>query len=108
MFNLDPVTQYRLSRPPIKQALAQARFPLSAALHTYEGIAQIQQSLLSQFPYMQRTVQTSVNIPAVGVELQSEQEVLWQFTDDEDRLVVVEPNAVTLSLGSQYDGISDF
>ena len=108
MFNLDPAPQYRLARPPLAQALAQVRFPLIGKLRTFEGITPLQDALTIDFPYMERVVATGVNLSPGGVEVQPEQEISWHLTDDEDRLVIVNSNSITLSLGVQYSGNKDF
>lgn len=108
MFNLDPAPQYRLARPPLAQALAQIRFPLLGRLRTFEGITPLQDALATDFPYMERIAATGVSLSPVSVEVQPEQEISWHFTDDEDRLIVVSSNSITLSLGAQYSGNADF
>src|SRR5262249_48676884 len=106
MFNLEPVKQYLLSNAPVVQALAQVRFPLLAKLTTLGGVAALQEALTSEFPYMEKSVETSVTF-AGGVDVQPEQTVSWHFTDDEGRLLVVNANSATLSIGKQYAGIGD-
>src|SRR5262249_33743675 len=56
--------------------------------------------------YMEKSVETSVTF-AGGVDVQPEQTVSWHFTDDEGRLLVVNANSATLSIGKQYAGIGD-
>jgi hypothetical protein len=45
MFGLGPSPRYRLSRPPLVEALAQVRFPVRAKLASLEGVAPIQERL---------------------------------------------------------------
>ncbi len=108
MFNLQPTPQYTLADPPLAQALAQVRFPLVARIQSLEGIVPLQDALAEQFPYMQRSVETSFAVNVSGADIQPEQTVTWQFTDDEGRLLVVGSNQATLSVGKQYNGIGEF
>ena len=108
MFDLGPVAQYTLSKPPLAQALAQVRFPLLAKLQTFEGVAPLQEALSADFPYMDKVVETGLSIALGQAAPQSEQVTSWHFKDDDDRLVVVAPNMMTLSMGRQYVGFADF
>ena len=110
MFELGPVDQYTLARPPLAQALAQVRFPLLAKLQTFEGIAPLQEALQAEYPYMDKVAEAglSVSVGQVPAALQSEPTTSWHFKDDDDRLLVVSSNALTLSLSKQYEGFSDF
>src|SRR5690242_9715847 len=109
MFELGPVEQYTLARPPLAQALAQVRFPLIAKLQTFEGIAPLQEALLTEYPYMDKVVEAGLSV-AVGqtASLQSEQTTSWYFKDDDDRLLVDNSSVMTLSIGKQYQGFADF
>lgn len=74
MFELGPVDQYTLARPPLAQALAQVRFPLLAKLQTFEGIAPLQEALQAEYPYMDKVAEAglSVSVGQVPAALQSE------------------------------------
>ncbi len=52
MFGLDPAPRYRLTRPPLVEALGQVRFPVRAKLNTLDGVAPVQERLDEVFPYM--------------------------------------------------------
>jgi uncharacterized protein (TIGR04255 family) len=108
MFDLAPVDQYTLLRPPLAQALAQVRFPLLAKLQTFEGIAPLQDALAEEFPYMDNIIETGFSIAIGQAAPQSQQMSSWQFKDDDDRLLLVNSNSMTLSLGEQYAGFADF
>ncbi|MBM2615040.1 TIGR04255 family protein [Actinoplanes sp. LDG1-06] len=109
MFNLEPVRQYKLLRPPLAQALAQVRFPIMARLHTLEGIAGLQEVLAPDFPYMDRVTEMAIAVgPTLGLEAQPEQAVVWHFTNDHGHLLIVGSNVVTLSVADQYAGIGNF
>jgi len=109
VFELGPVGQYRLVRAPLAQALAQVRFPLLAKLQTFEGVAPLQDALLTDYPYMDKLAEAGFAF-AVGqaAPVQSEQTTSWHFKDDDGRLLVVSSNAMTLSVGRQYSGFADF
>jgi uncharacterized protein (TIGR04255 family) len=109
MFELGPVGQYTLARPPLAQALAQVRFPLLAKLQTFEGVAPLQEALLAEYPYMDKVTETGVSVTVGQASpLQPESTISWHFKDDDDRLLVVGPNVMTLSLSEQYEGFADF
>lgn len=110
MFDLGPVSQYRLSRPPLAQALAQVRFPLIARLQTFEGVAPLQEALLAEYPYMDKVAEMgmAISIGQPAAALQTEATNSWHFKDDEGRLIVLNANSFTLSFGKQYDGFVDF
>jgi uncharacterized protein (TIGR04255 family) len=110
MFELGPVNPYTLRRPPLIQALAQVRFPLLAKLQTFEGVAPLQEVLLADYPYMDKVTEAGLSI-SIGqaAATQPEATTSWHFKDDQSRLVVLNSNALTLSLGKQqYDGFTDF
>lgn len=107
MFNLDPVAKYKLSDPPIAQALAQVRYPLVARLQSLDGIAPLQDALSSTFPYMDRVSETTVTFAAAGAqEVQQEHTTSWQFTDDSPYTLIVGSNVATLSANSGYENFS--
>jgi uncharacterized protein (TIGR04255 family) len=108
MFNLDPVTPYKLSNPPLVQALAQVRFPLVAKINTYEGIAPLQDALFSEFPFVQKVSEALLTVSIPVTETQPQETISWHFTDEEERLFVVNANSATLSLGTQYESVADF
>lgn len=109
MFDLGPVTQYTLGRPPLAQALAQVRFPLIAKLQTFEGVAPLQEAL-PEYPYMDKIAETGLAIPVAqpSAAFQSETMISWHFKDDDGRLVALNSNSLTLSLGKQYAGFTEF
>lgn len=109
MFELGPVGQYTLGRPPLAQALAQVRFPLLARLQTFEGVAPLQEALLDEYPYMDKVAQAGLAI-SIGqaAALSPETTTSWHFRDDDGRLIVLESNSFTLSVGKQYRGFTDF
>lgn len=110
MFTLGHVGRYRLGRPPLAQALAQVRFPLIAKLQTFEGVAPLQEALLAEYPYMDKVVETgmAISIGQPAAAFQAETTNSWHFKDDEDRLIVLNHNSLTLSIGKQYDGFTEF
>lgn len=109
MFDLQPVGQYVLDDPPIAQVLGQVRFPMVARLQTTEGIANLQDALSTDYPYMTKVSETVIGVPTSGpLDLKQEETLSWHFSDDDGRLVVVGPNIVTLSMAKQYAGFTDF
>lgn len=109
MFSLDPVPQYRLSNPPLVQALAQVRFPIVAKVVRLEGIAPFQEALREVFPYMEQIVERSVEVDLAGeTNIKTDDQITWHFTDDEGFRLVVGTNIMTLSVDQQYQGIDDF
>lgn len=108
MFELGPVSQYTLGRPPLAQALAQVRFPLIARLQTFEGVAPLQEALLAEYPYMEKVTEAGLAISIGQAAVQPETTTAWHFTDDDGRLIVLNSNSLTLSVGKQYDGFTDF
>jgi uncharacterized protein (TIGR04255 family) len=110
MFDLGHVGLYRLQRPPLAQALAQVRFPLVAKLQTFEGVSPLQDALQDEYPYMDKVVETgmAISIGQPAAALQTETTNSWHFKDDEDRLIVLSPNSLTLSVGKQYEGFNEF
>ncbi len=110
MFELGPVRQYTLGRPPLAQALAQVRFPLLARLQTFEGVAPLQEVLLAEYPYMDKVAETglAISIGQAAALPPPETTTSWHFTDDDDYLIVLNANSLTLSVGKQYGGFTDF
>jgi len=109
VFDLQPVGQYVLDDPPIAQVLGQVRFPMVARLQTTEGIANLQDALSTDYPYMTKVSETVIGVPTSGpLDLKQEETLSWHFSDDDGRLVVVGPNIVTLSMAKQYAGFTDF
>lgn len=110
MFELGHVGKYRLGRPPLAQALAQVRFPLIAKLQTFEGVAPLQEALQEEYPYMDKVVETgmAISVGQPAAAFQTETTNSWHFKDDEDRLIVLNSNSLTLSSGKQYDGFTEF
>jgi uncharacterized protein (TIGR04255 family) len=110
MFDLGHVGPYRLQRPPLAQALAQVRFPLVAKLQTFEGVSPLQDALMNEYPYMDKIVETgmAISIGQPAAALQTETTNSWHFRDDEDRLIVLNANSLTLSVSKQYEGFNEF
>lgn len=111
MFRIDDVSGYRLHTAPLRQALAQVRFPLLARLQTLEGVAPLQERLLSLFPYMERRDVAEMGVK-IGVGLAPQTEVgtttTWEMTDDEGTLVSLGPGIATLSSGPEYQDVEWF
>jgi uncharacterized protein (TIGR04255 family) len=110
MFNLDPVNQYRLEKAPLVQALVQVRFPLIAKIRTTNAISVVQEALENLFPYMDRAVETEFTFTSQSdSEATTEQKVSWHFTDDDQRLLVLDSTTLTFSVrGEQYEGVRPF
>ena len=111
MFDLMSSPQYRLTRPPLVQALAQVRYPLRARLQTLDGVAPVQDRLEPLFPYMaeQHVQQVSLLVgPAGPAQAESQTSRSWQFTDDSGWALSLAADAATLSVGPQYGSFEDF
>lgn len=112
MFRVPTATRYRLSDPPLAQALAQVRFPLTAAWQTLEGIAGIQAELGDIFPEMspQDVHEVSVYLgPAGPTAPRSETARSWSFAADDDGQVLLSPDSATYSASrTNYAGIEKF
>jgi uncharacterized protein (TIGR04255 family) len=110
MFELGPVRQYTLGRPPLAQALAQVRFPLIAKLQTFEGVASMQDALLADYPYMDKMAEAglAISIGQAAALPPPEATTSWHFTDDDGHLIVLNSNSLTLSMDRQYRGFTDF
>ena len=52
MSNIERPPHYRLTRPPLAEALAQVVYPVRTQLQSVNGIAPIQKRLEDLFPYM--------------------------------------------------------
>ncbi len=111
VFDLEPVSRYRLARPPLVQALGQVRYPVRARLQTLDGIAPVQERLLDLFPYMnQEQVQHLSLLVGPGAPPTSEAQTArtWRFTDDAGWSLIVAPDNATLSIGPQYGSFEEF
>jgi uncharacterized protein (TIGR04255 family) len=110
MFDLEPVTRYRLARPPLVQALGQVQYPVLARLQTLDGIAPLQESLGELFPYMeqQQVQQVSLLVGPGGPAGESQTTRSWSFTDDSGWALVVAPGMATLSIGPEYGKFEEF
>ncbi len=111
MFDLEPVSRYRLERPPLAKAVGQARYPIVARLQTLDGIAPVQEALTPLFPYMQQQQQQQLSLivgpgsqPVSGGQITNS----WLFTDDVGWSLTVAPDAATLEIGSQYGSFEEF
>jgi len=110
MFDLEPVTRYRLQRPPLVQALGQVRYPVRARLQTLEGIAPVQDELAEVFPYMeqQNVQQVSLTIGQGGPSSKSQITQTWRFTDDNGWSLDVGPDTANLAIGPEYGNFKEF
>ncbi|MGH2871630.1 MAG: TIGR04255 family protein [Solirubrobacteraceae bacterium] len=111
VFDLEPVSRYRLERPPLVKAVGQTRYPIVARLQTLDGIASVQEALTPLFPYMQQQQQQRLSLivgpgsqPMSGGQITNS----WVFTDDAGWSVKVAPDAATLEVGPQYGSFEEF
>ncbi len=111
LFDIPEAPEYQLERAPLAQALAQVRYPLIASFETMAGIAPLQESLRSAFPYMEQEKVQEVSLvvgpagPAGGATAES---VTWKLTNDVNSLIVIGAGSATLSVGASYPGVADF
>ena len=111
MFDLEPVSRYRLALPPLIQALGQVRYPVRARLQTFDGIAPVQDRLLDLFPYMnQEQVQHVSLLLGPGAPPVSEAQTArtWRFTDDVGWAGIVAADSATLTIGPEYESFEEF
>lgn len=111
MFRLDAAPSYHLTRPPLKQALVEVRFPVQASLATMGGIAPIQQQLSMLFPYLRQQQLQEVSLlvgPGAPAAAEAQTSQMWRFEDDVGWSLVLAPGAVTLSVGPQYNEFREF
>jgi uncharacterized protein (TIGR04255 family) len=84
-----------------------------AHLQSVDGIARLQDRLGDRFPYLNQRSQQQLALQfqigpgglAAGPGITS---AGWEFTDDNGNLLLVEPGALTLSVGSAYEGFDSF
>jgi uncharacterized protein (TIGR04255 family) len=109
MFNFPEGHRYRLERPPLVLALAQARFPLIAHLHTMDGVAPVQDQLRTLFPYMEveeiQEIELPFGSPSNPTVANSKQ---WVFTNDTGTKLNLAAGAATLIKGKEYESLSAF
>lgn len=80
-----------------------------AKLATLEGIAGVQAALQDIFPYMERSVETTVILDAADVGAKTEQATSWHFKDENDNLLVINVTSISLSVpGANYRGAGNF
>jgi len=111
MFDLGPVRRYRLARAPLVQALGQIRYPLRARIQTLDGIAPLQDRLVSLFPYMEQEQVQQVSLlvgPGGPAASETQTARTWRFTDDAGWALVVSADSATLSIGPQYGNFEEF
>jgi uncharacterized protein (TIGR04255 family) len=111
MFRLEAPPRYRLTRPPLNQALVEVRFPVQTGLASIEGVAPIQQQLGTLFPYLnQQQVQQLSMLVSPGVPASAEAQTAhtWRFEDDSGWTLVLGPGSATLSIGPQYSEFREF
>ncbi len=110
MFDVSSPVRYRLTRPPLVQALAQVQFPVRARLQTLAAIAPVQERLLPLFPYMSpgQVHQLAVVIGPEGSASTGESASTWNFTDDDGWTLILAPGVATLSVDHRYQGVEDF
>lgn len=111
VFALEPVSRYRLQRPPLAQALAEVRYPARALLQTADGIVPLQERLLSTFPYMEEEQSQQVRL-VVGSEVTAPPDVqpqrIWRFSDDAGWTLRVASANTILSVGAEYADFGEF
>jgi uncharacterized protein (TIGR04255 family) len=111
VFDLAPVRRYRLTRPPLVQALGQIRYPLRARLQTLDGVAPLQDLLVDVFPYMDQEQVQQVSLlvgPARPPTSETQTARSWRFTDDAGWSLVVSADSATLAIGPQYGDFTEF
>ena len=111
MFGLEPAPRYRMSNPPLVEALAQVRYPVRAKLAGLDGIAPVQERLDAVFPYMnqQQIQQVALLIgPGMPPAAEGQSAQSWRFTDDDGWSVVISSDNATQSVGPQYGEFSEF
>jgi uncharacterized protein (TIGR04255 family) len=111
VFDLPPPPAYRLDNAPLVQALVQVRYPLVATFETLAGVAPLQHSLESVFPYMElEKVQEIAFIvgPAGPASGSTAESVNWKFTNDAGLVATIAAGSTSLTAGETYTGVEDF
>jgi uncharacterized protein (TIGR04255 family) len=111
MFNLERPPHYRLTRPPLAEALAQVVYPVRTQLQSVNGIAPIQKRLEDLFPYMvqEQVQQVSLLMGPTGPSAaESRSGNQWKFTDDLGWMLLVSVDTATLSVGPEYGHFGEF
>jgi len=111
LFDIPEAPEYHLANAPLAQALAQVRYPLLAGLETMAGIAPLQETLRTEFPYMEQEKVQEVSLvvgpagPAGGASAES---VTWKLTNDAGTMIVIGAGSASLSAGDSYTSVVDF
>jgi uncharacterized protein (TIGR04255 family) len=111
VFELPDPGRYRLDGAPLVQALAQVRFPLVAHLRAIEGIARLQDELRDMFPFMERKDVQGISLligPSGAAPSDVQQNVIWEFTQDEGPRLQLDAGVATLMADDQYEGVESF
>ncbi|MFC4606871.1 TIGR04255 family protein [Streptomyces maoxianensis] len=109
MFDLPEPVPYRLSRPPLVQALVQVRYPVVASLGTVAGVAPLQKRLGQRLPYMEPVSSNmSLQIGPSGAIVEPGPPDGWQLADDEGHKLLLAPGAANLVVDNRYKGVQEF
>lgn len=111
MLTVPDAPRFRMSSPPLVQAVAQINYPIVSRLQTLDGIAPVQDALSALFPYMnqQQVQEVSLMIGPAGPAMpNSAQSTVHVFTDDTGWSLSVTVGSASLSIGPQYAGVNDF
>jgi uncharacterized protein (TIGR04255 family) len=111
MFDLPDPSPFRLRNAPLAQVLAQVRYPVVAHLETLPGLAPLQDRLRSSYPYLQHNQIPEVAFlvgPSGAAASPATTRAQADFTNGNDRHLVIEAGSATLSVGPSYPGVETF
>lgn len=103
--------RFRMSAPPLVQAVVQVNFPIVSRFESVEGVAPLHSALFDLFPYLNQQIVQQVSLmigPAGPATPQSAQATVYELTDDVGWKLSVTVSSATLEVGAEYAGVGDF
>src|SRR5688500_10871218 len=99
--DLPEVDRLLFKRAPLVLTIAQVRYPASVRFGEQTSLANLQESLVEEYPITSKEEQISLAVNLGGIEQKEGTNLLWRFsTPDRNWSVVVGQDAVTLEVRS--------
>jgi uncharacterized protein (TIGR04255 family) len=99
--NLPEVDRLLFERAPLVLTVAQVRYPASVRFGEQASLADLQESLVEEYPIASKEQQISLAVNVGGIEQTEGTNLLWRFsTPDRKWSVIVGQDAVTLEVRS--------
>jgi uncharacterized protein (TIGR04255 family) len=111
VLDTDRPGPFVVDRPPLVQAIGQVQFPQIARLSTLAGVADIQDALLDDFPYMQQidVQEITMTFGPAGANPQAASNRVTRFAADEGwSLEVTSGSATLIAEPNAYSGVEAF